>query len=126
MIDRLPFAKPERLVSDAALAHYHAKHPKCEVCGRPACPQPHHLVPRARGRDDSPENLLSLCLDHHLEWHTAGPRTWWMRHLMELGMDANQKVRRAIRETKEIEDARACPDCGQPMTCAQCAGGAAS
>jgi hypothetical protein len=49
------------------------------------------------GRDDSDENLLSLCKEHHEEWH-RGRRTWFARHGDALHPEARAKVARVLGE----------------------------
>jgi hypothetical protein len=95
------FPKPDRLVSDQALRAYRARHPRCELrsCFREACPQPHHLRGRKMGRDDSDANLLSLCKEHHEEWH-RGRRTWFARHGDALHPEARAKVARVLGEVR--------------------------
>lgn len=102
-MDRLPFQKPSRLVSDEALREYRREHPSCEVIGcrdRP-CPEPHHLRSRATGRDDSAHNLIRLCPKMHLQWHTLGGHQWFERYKDRLTDETRRKVAAALR----IEDA---------------------
>ena len=95
----LVFGKPQRLVSQAALAHYRALHPRCEVqnCPNFSGKEPHHLRPRARGRDDSADNLLALCPECHGLWHHLGGREWYRRFHGRLHMGARMKVAIALR-----------------------------
>ena len=37
----------------------------CEVCGRPAYGEPHHIIPRSLGGPDHKYNLIALCWDCH-------------------------------------------------------------
>lgn len=91
--------QPERLVSDAALKAYRDAHPRCEVraCPNEAAPEPHHLVPRSRGRNDAESNLLSLCLACHGLWHHLGGHEWFRRYGDALGATAKAKVEAALR-----------------------------
>ena len=75
-MDRLPFAKPVRIVAPDLLRSYCRFHAACEVdgCRRKPTSEPHHLVPRSRGRSDLHENLLRLCPSHHRAWHLLGGR----------------------------------------------------
>ena len=41
----------------------------CEVCSYALAVDVHHLVPRALGGNDSPNNLAVLCPNHHREIH---------------------------------------------------------
>jgi 5-methylcytosine-specific restriction endonuclease McrA len=98
-IERLPFAKPVRIVAPDLLRSYCRFHSVCEVdgCRRRPAPEPHHLVPRSRGRSDLHENLLRLCPSHHRAWHALGGREWWRRYGDRLLGEAQDKVRRALR-----------------------------
>jgi len=97
-MDRLPFAKPVRIVAPDLLRSYCRFHPACEVdgCRRKPTSEPHHLVPRSRGRSDLHENLLRLCPSHHRAWHLLGGRAWWRRYGDRLLGDARRKVQRAL------------------------------
>lgn len=43
----------------------------CELCGRPAYKEPHHIKSRGAGGGDIPENLIQLCAEHHFAAHTG-------------------------------------------------------
>lgn len=43
---------------------------KCRNCGRVAGLSVHHRVPRSKGRDDRPSNLIALCLACHDTQHS--------------------------------------------------------
>jgi len=45
-----------------AQSRYFKYHPRCRVCGKPAC-DVHHIS--GNRQDDSDENLESLCWEHH-------------------------------------------------------------
>jgi hypothetical protein len=98
-MERLPFAKPVRIVAPDLLRSYCRSHPTCEVdgCRRRPAPEPHHLVPRSRGRSDLHDNLLRLCPGHHRAWHLIGGRAWWRCYGNKLLEEAQTKVRRALR-----------------------------
>ncbi len=50
------------------------KNQPCKVCGkRPV--DPHHIRSRGAGGGDELENLLPLCRQHHVEWHTIGGKS---------------------------------------------------
>ena len=49
-------------------------HP-CEVCGR-MDGQRHHIVTRGSGGDDDKSNLMWLCAEHHVGFHSQGRSTW--------------------------------------------------
>jgi hypothetical protein len=98
-MERLPFAKPVRVVDRELLRAYCRLHPACELdgCRRKPAPEPHHLVPRCRGRSDLHQNLLRLCPPHHRAWHMVGGPAWWRRYGDRLLEDARGKVQRALR-----------------------------
>ncbi len=56
-------AKITRVKDPAAIEG--CRQPWCEVCGRPAHGQPHHIVTVGAGGPDIPENLIQLCWDCH-------------------------------------------------------------
>lgn len=41
----------------------------CELCGKPAYKEPHHIKSRGAGGGDIPENLIQLCSEHHFAAH---------------------------------------------------------
>ncbi len=43
----------------------------CELCGKPAYKEPHHIKTRGAGGSDIPENLIQLCGEHHFAVHTG-------------------------------------------------------
>lgn len=47
------------------------RRPTCEVCGRPAGGEPHHIITRGAGGPDIPENLIQLCGICHTHAHTG-------------------------------------------------------
>lgn len=56
--------RPGTLDHERCYAKVHHPGSRCRICGEPY-PQAHHLVPRSRGGDDVPENLIPLCELHH-------------------------------------------------------------
>lgn len=68
MSDFTPCPKPHRIVDPRALEEAHR--PYCEVCGRPGPTQSHHIIPKAAGGPDIPENLIALCPACHRDAHT--------------------------------------------------------
>jgi hypothetical protein len=52
----------------------------CAVCGRRPPNDPHHLKSRGAGGGDEPENLLSLCREHHTEMHKIGALTFLKKY----------------------------------------------
>lgn len=59
--------KPERIISRAAIRE--CRKSFCELCGRPAHGEPHHVRPRSLGGSDIRENLIQLCFDDHRDAH---------------------------------------------------------
>lgn len=53
----------------------------CQRCGSPEELEAHHVYPKGRYPDLMlvPENGLTLCRQHHREWHAASRawRLWW-------------------------------------------------
>jgi len=101
------FPKPKRFVSQPALQAYHQQHPRCEVigCVNFAAPEPHHLRPRARGRDDSSDNLISFCPECHGRWHHLGGHEWYRRYGDRLLVGTRMKVAVALNHGEPGETA---------------------
>jgi hypothetical protein len=49
---------------------HRAKHGRCRICGRLPT-QLHHLVARSQSGDDTADNLVPLCSDHHSAVHAG-------------------------------------------------------
>lgn len=64
------FPKKKRIENQKLLDEYRNR--PCEVCGLAPKSDPHHLISRGAGGDDTPENLISLCRSHHIQAHTLG------------------------------------------------------
>jgi 5-methylcytosine-specific restriction endonuclease McrA len=102
-LDQLPFAKPERRITDRkALESYARQHPCCEVMGckaRRSQLETHHIKSRKMGGSDISSNLLRLCGfgGHHTEFHTVGGREWFRRYESRLPEDARAKIAAALR-----------------------------
>jgi hypothetical protein len=65
----------------AAYAGYWMDHRVCEACQRKPSEPPHHVRTRgANGVDDSPENLLGLCLEDHAMIHAMGRQVFVKRY----------------------------------------------
>jgi hypothetical protein len=45
----------------------------CLCCGESPC-DAHHVTTRGAGGQDTPENLMPLCREHHTLWHAKGPK----------------------------------------------------
>ncbi|MCX5769461.1 MAG: hypothetical protein NTZ09_04200 [Candidatus Hydrogenedentes bacterium] len=64
----------------ADYAQYWMDHLVCEAgCEKPSQP-PHHLRTRGAGGDDSPENLLALCVEDHAIIGTMGRQEFVRRY----------------------------------------------
>lgn|SRR4030042_632576 len=60
--------KVTRIVSPGLLNEIRLK--RCVICARRA--EPHHIVSKGAGGDDSEDNLMPLCRCHHSELHQIG------------------------------------------------------
>lgn len=56
-----PLPKSCRVIDLEAMRLYRLSHPYCEVCGR-AGTSLHHLKTRGSGGDDTPDNVIRLCM----------------------------------------------------------------
>jgi len=68
--------------TSVACRHYGKDNPWCEVCGSPWI-HVHHIRSRGAGGDDEAENLMSLCPEHHTEYHTIGGRAFGQKYGLE-------------------------------------------
>jgi hypothetical protein len=55
--------RPERITSRKVIAECRKEY--CELCGRSAPGEPHHIRPRSLGGSDIKENLIELCTEDH-------------------------------------------------------------
>ena len=62
------------------LAEYYAKRP-CDVCGSRNFVSGHHVKSFASGGACSPDNLISLCFEHHRQIHDIGNTKFADRHI---------------------------------------------
>jgi 5-methylcytosine-specific restriction endonuclease McrA len=46
-----------------------ARHPDGTICRSTRWVHYHHIIPKCRGGNDTPENIISLCSAHHRLWH---------------------------------------------------------
>jgi ribosome-binding protein aMBF1 (putative translation factor) len=60
---------PHRIADRKAIEK--ARKPYCELCGRPAYGEPHHIKSVGSGGDDVPENMVQLCAGDHTRVHTG-------------------------------------------------------
>ena len=63
----------------ATYAAFWQTHQHCECCGNWSA-APHHIRSRGAGGDDSPLNLLALCMAHHTEAHQFGTVEFALRY----------------------------------------------
>ncbi len=76
---------------------YRKDHPLCEACKVVKhADAVHHIRTRGAGGDNVPENLLSLCAEHHGEVHAMGLRRFITTH-----PDLADKVQKAMSRPKE-------------------------
>lgn len=57
------------------LAEYYAKRP-CDICGSRNFVSGHHIKSFGSGGECHPDNLISLCFEHHEEIHRRGISTF--------------------------------------------------
>ncbi len=62
--------KNSRIVDRQALQA--AAKPYCELCYLSGQTQIHHIIYKSQGGHDTPDNLISLCLDCHEDAHGRG------------------------------------------------------
>ena len=70
------FPKHKRIVDKAALRRYAEENPYCEMpgCNKLGHACPHHITYKSQMGDDVPENLITLCQDHHTIAHGPNSR----------------------------------------------------
>lgn len=61
--------KPSRIIDLELLAL--VKTLPCMACGGPGG-DAHHITTRGAGGDDVADNCISLCAEHHRQWHSNG------------------------------------------------------
>ncbi|MEM3453203.1 MAG: HNH endonuclease [Candidatus Hadarchaeum sp.] len=66
--DKTILLPKERRVK-SRIAIQRSKKPYCELCGKPASGEPHHIRYRSQGGSDIPENLIQLCFNCHRAVH---------------------------------------------------------
>ena len=84
--------KRTRMKNRKLLDSYHTT--RCWVCGHYGC-DPAHVKSRGARGDDIPENIMSLCRDHHNEQGRIGilsflkkyPEVW--KRLQSMGWEMN-------------------------------------
>ncbi len=59
---------------------------------------PHHIRTRGAGGDDEPINLLSLCMEHHIEVHASGVKTFALEH-----SELRDQIQAALERPREVE-----------------------
>lgn len=70
---------------------------RCSVCLKPPPSDPHHWRTRGAGGTDMLANLVSLCHQHHVDFHTMGRKRFSDLHLEKIN-----KFRR-LNDLPEIE-----------------------
>lgn len=74
----------------------------CVVCGNPNV-QHHHIYFRSEGGEDTLENLISLCPDHHSLCGHGENKHGWQREFMKY-MDLPQNKDFARDHSKELAE----------------------
>jgi 5-methylcytosine-specific restriction endonuclease McrA len=46
---------------------------RCTICGATQDLEVHHIVPRAEGGTNDPDNLVTVCMPCHLQLHGMSP-----------------------------------------------------
>ena len=62
-------------MKDNDVLDYFRKRP-CEVCNKPPPSDPCHIRSKGAGGKDEPENLMSLCREHHTSQHQMGLKSF--------------------------------------------------
>lgn len=93
------FPKPLKRHKDPkAIAAYRARVRRCECgCRSNRSLEVHHIISRKMGGGDVDENFLVLTAREHGLWHTVGGHEFFRRHETNMGDEAAEKVRRALR-----------------------------
>lgn len=61
-----------------AVREFKKKYPRCIICGKKSTP--HHVKSRGAGGADSENNLMPLCLKHHIQRNILGRREFRRRY----------------------------------------------
>ena len=65
----------------------------CALCGKKEGLHHHHLIPRSEDGTDEPDNLLTLCEEHHEFIHQIRPGTWNNHtNLVKQGIKKSQEI----------------------------------
>lgn len=64
MIPKVKRIKDPEAVNNARLTY-------CQYCGRTGIMQVHHIKSKGSGGNDTPDNLISLCIDCHAKAHSG-------------------------------------------------------
>jgi len=72
------YTKTKRIENKKLLKEIREKE-NCLICGAPN-PDPHHLISKGAGGDDSLSNLVPLCPIHHYEIHLIGKLSFAKKH----------------------------------------------
>jgi len=65
-----------------------ARKARCEVCGSTWAVQVHHIKTRGSGGDDSPDNLIALCVECHSKAHSGQLTKQRLLEVKRRGMEA--------------------------------------
>jgi len=72
------YQKKKRIKDEKLLEEFRNK--PCEVCGHHGPSDPHHIISRGAGGDDTRDNLISLCRSHHTQIHAIGSSTFFNKY----------------------------------------------
>ena len=79
--------------TSAKCREYGKIHQFCEVCGDYGI-QVHHIRSRGAGGDDEAINLMSLCPEHHTEYHTIGHEKFGVKYGL------SNRIKEALNRSK--------------------------
>ena len=83
-----------------------AKLPMCAACGATTDLDYHHLVPRARGGEDSPENIIVLCRRCHNRLHEKNGKERLLgetsRELIKEGLERAKAAGKRLGNPRKI------------------------
>ena len=71
----MKYPKSKRIIDKNGYLKYCRDNPYCEICGYFGTPA-HHIIFKSHGGSDLPENLITLCADHHAKAHGIASMYW--------------------------------------------------
>jgi hypothetical protein len=94
---RLSVEKPKTVRSSENVAMIRSM--PCSVCARFPV-EVHHWTTKGAGGGDGLENLVSLCTQHHREFHDKGAKTFWRKYGKAIQWFRERKNLPLLREPK--------------------------